>query len=160
MFCFAASTAFASSATAGRDHRLDERGRDRARDSASSCAVQPDDPAEGGQRIGFPRANVGLGGCRAGRHAARIRVLDDHRRRLGELERNAHRGVEIEQVRVRQLLALVNAPQRRAGRCARASTRLLMRVLAVAQVALHPGRRGPRTNSCALDTNRTAACPR
>ena len=48
---------------------------------------------------------------RAGRHAARVRVLDDHRRRLGEFERDPQRRIEIEQVRVRQLLALVHLPR-------------------------------------------------
>ena len=48
---------------------------------------------------------------RAGRHAARIRVLDDDAGRLGELERDAERRVEVEQVRVRQLLALMHLPR-------------------------------------------------
>ena len=51
----------------------------------------------------------------AGRDAAGIGVLDHHGGRLGELERDPQRGVEVEQVRVRQFLALMHLP--RAAAC-------------------------------------------
>ena len=50
--------------------------------------------------------DVGVGGDRAGRHAARVGVLDHRRGRLVELEDDAGGGVEVEQVGERQLLAL------------------------------------------------------
>ena len=43
-------------------------------------------------------------------HPAGIGVLDDHPCRLDELDREPKRGVEIEQVRVGQLLPLVHVP--------------------------------------------------
>ena len=74
-------------------------------------AVEADDAAERRERIGLARADVRLGGVAPVADAARIGVLDDHRGRLVELERDARGGVEIEQVRVRQLLALVDLPR-------------------------------------------------
>ena len=81
--------------------------------------------------------DVGLGDVAAGGRAARVGVLDDGRRRLVELEHDARRRVEVEQVRERQLLALQDRRPRRSP-CAgstRVPGRRLVRVLAVAQVA-------------------------
>ena len=65
-----------------------------------------------------------------------IRMLDDGRRRLAELQHDACSGVEIEQVRVGQLLALQHACGAEARRrLLRVPGRHLMRVLAVSQVA-------------------------
>ncbi len=71
-------------------------------------------PPNAASAIGIARAHVGVGGDRAGRRAARIRVLDHRRRRLGELEHDARGRIEVEQVRVRQLLALQHGAPRRA----------------------------------------------
>ena len=63
-------------------------------------------------------------------------MLDDRRRRLVELEHDARGGVEIEQVRVRELLALQHCASPRPPADSSAyQRRLLMRVLAVAQIA-------------------------
>ena len=71
-------------------------------------AVETDDAAEGRQRIGFARANVGFGHGRAGRDTTRIGVLDHGGGRLAELEHDAGGGVEVEQVGEREFLALQN----------------------------------------------------
>ena len=60
---------------------------DRRRRLGVDRAVEPDDAAEGRERIGVARAHVGVRDGRAGRRAARVGVLDHRRRRLGELER-------------------------------------------------------------------------
>ena len=120
----------------GRDDRLDEGRDDRVCGFDVECAVQADDAAEGGQRVGVARGDVGLRDRGRGGHAARIGVLDDRRRRLVELERDAGGGVEVEQVGVGQLLALLDLdgaePLRRLEAVPR---RRLVRVLAVAQHA-------------------------
>ena len=66
----------------------------------------------------YASASVAAGGDAAG-----IRVLDDHRGRLVELERDARGRVEIEQVRERQLLALMHDGAAEPARAARDTTR-------------------------------------
>ena len=123
-----------------RDHALEERLLDLARQLAVDGAVDGDDAAERRHRIGLARAPVGVRDAlvRDGR-AARVVVLDDRRGRRGELGADPQRRVEVEQVVVGQLLALqhLRARQRRAGArpVERVERRLLVRVLAVAQRA-------------------------
>ena len=74
--------------------------------ATSMRPVEPHDAAEGGQRVGFARAHVGFGDRVARRGAAGVGVLDDDGRGLGELGGDPRGGVEIEQVGVRELLAL------------------------------------------------------
>ena len=100
-----------------RDHRLDERRHDRLAPSSTSIGrLRPTMPPNAAERIGVARADVGVGGAATGRGAARIGVLDDDGRRLAELEHDARGGIEIEQVRVRQLLALEHGRRRRGRR--------------------------------------------
>ena len=74
-------------------------------------AIEADDAAERRQRIRFARARRRRrrspcpSPCRTG-----LVCLITDRGRLGELERDARGGVEVEQVGVRQLLALVRLP--------------------------------------------------
>ena len=68
--------------------------------------VEADDAAERRQRVGVARPHVGFGNRRAGGGAARVGVLDHRGRRLVELQHDARGGVEVEEVRERQLLAL------------------------------------------------------
>ena len=76
---------------------------------------------------------------RAGRHAARIGVLDHGRGRLVELQHQPRRRVEVEQVGIGELLALHDHGRAETGAVAhRVPRRRLMGILAVAQVA-HPG---------------------
>ena len=81
----------------------DDRLRRRRRRSAR---LRPTMPPNADERVGLARAHVGVGGARAGGDAARVGVLDHRGGRLVELEHDARGGVEIEQVGVRQLLAL------------------------------------------------------
>jgi len=69
--------------------------------------VERDDAAEGAQRVGRKRALVGLQRAGAERDAAGVVVLDDDARGLGEIAHEAARGVEVEQVVERQLLAVM-----------------------------------------------------
>ena len=129
-----------------RDDGFDERGHDRFGRRAIDRPVERDDAAEGGHGVGVAGAHVGVGGRRADRGAARIRVLDHGGRRLVELEHDARGRVEIEQVRVRQLLALQDRRGAEAGGGSRIQARAgshiqrpvprraLMRVLAVSQI--------------------------
>ena len=79
----------------------------------------------------------------ATRDAAGVRMLDDDDRRLGERVGELHRGVEVEEIVVRQLLAL-KLLERMIGREGRG----LMRILAVSQLPVEnrrlarPDRRG------------------
>ena len=91
---------------AGRDDGFDERRHQGARGRHIDRAVEADDATKGRERIRVAGTHVGLGGAGAGRHAARIRVLDHRGGRFAELEHDAQRRVEIEEVVVRQLLAL------------------------------------------------------
>ena len=121
-----ASTARAVSVDTRGNHRLDEGGHDGLRGRGVDRAVERHDAAKGGQAVGVARPDVRVGRRLAGRHAARVRVLDDRRRRLLELQDDASGRVEIEQIRVRKLLALQNlggaetrpatCPERRRGK--------------------------------------------
>ena len=68
--------------------------------------VQRDDAAEGGEAIGIAGAHVRVGRRTAGRGAARVGVLDDDGSGFVELQHDASRRIEIEQIGVRQFLAL------------------------------------------------------
>ena len=116
------------------NHGLDERGRQRARGFGVERPVQPDDPAKGGERVGFARPHVRLGNRRPERHAAWVRVLDDDAHGLRELERDTQRRVKVEKVGVRQLLPLMDHPGRQERCLIRYPGRLLMWVLAVPQI--------------------------
>ncbi len=106
MLALVARIARASSSTDGRDHGVDARGDDRAGGLDVDRAIEGDRGPKGRQRIGLAGAHVRIGGARAGRGAARVGVLDERRGRFRELDHHPDRGIEIEQVRVRQLLAL------------------------------------------------------
>ena len=93
--------------------------------------------------FGFARAVIGGREIGVGRDAARVVVLHDHRGRRGELEREAERGVEVEDVVVREQFAAEDfgAGDRRAIRGRRqrrarvgVERRALVRVLAVAEL--------------------------
>ena len=68
--------------------------------------IERHDAAERGDAVGVARPLVRGRRGLSDRDAAGIRVLDDGRRRLGELEDDARGRVEVEEVRVRELLAL------------------------------------------------------
>ena len=106
MLALRARIGLAASSHAGRDHRFDERGHDGLGQRDIDRPIERDDAAEGGEAVRFAGAHVRIDRGAADCGAARVRVLDDRRRRLVEFEDDAQRGVEIEQVRVRQLLAL------------------------------------------------------
>ena len=72
---------------------------------------------------------------RAACRAARVRVLDHHRRRLGELADDAGRRVQIQEIRERELLALMDDGAAEATVVLAIPRRGLMRILAVAKVA-------------------------
>ncbi len=108
---------------------------------SSTGARERDDAAERGLGIAGERGVPRLEERRALRRAARVRVLDDHARRAAEQPRDGRRRRGVEDVVVRQRLAL---ERRRAGRerpviGSRApigpavAGRGLVRVLAVAQ---------------------------
>src|SRR5262249_45833954 len=79
-------------------------------------------------------ADVSVGCRRSSRCSARVGVLDERRRRFLELIHHPNCGVEIEQIRVRQLFALQDRISRMRAD-ARVERCLLMRVLAIAKVA-------------------------
>ena len=75
--------------------------------ATSIARLSADDAAERGEAVRRrARARRHRPPSSPSRRAARVGVLDHRRRRLVELEDDARRGVEVEQVRVRQLLAL------------------------------------------------------
>ena len=74
-------------------------------------------------------------GDAAGRDAARIRVLDHHRGRLVELQRDARGRVQIEQIRERQFLALMHDGAAKPAGVLAIPRAGLMRILAVPQIA-------------------------
>ena len=129
-----------------RDHALEEGLGQLAPELAVDGAVDRDDAAEGRHRIGLARPAVGLGDARRREMAAPQGLLCLMMAAAGSAN-SAHepqRRVEVEQVVVRQLLALqhLGARQRRAGRAVDGvEGRLLVRVLAVAQRARQRRRR-------------------
>ena len=108
-----------------RDHALEEGLGQLARQLLVDRTVDRHDAAERRHRVGVARAAVRRRRRPPGdRDAARVVVLDDRHRRRRELGDDAHRRVEIEQVVVRQLLALqhLGARERRPGRVVRRRT--------------------------------------
>ena len=81
------------------------------------------------------RLDVGLLQGRAGRHPAGVGVLDDRRRRFGELQGETGSRVEVEQVGEREGLALEHARVAESPVALLVEGGGLVRVLAVAQVA-------------------------
>ena len=124
-------------AEAGRDDRLVRVGRDLARGRAVELAVDPDDPAERGDRVGLERVPVGLDELVVRGQADRVGVLDDGDGRRRVVAGDPVRRVEVEQVVERRQVALEPG---RVGERPAAVRRLavergaLVRVLAVAQV--------------------------
>ena len=123
---------------AGRHHHLDECGRDFLGGGEVHAGVERDHAAEGGGRIGLPRAHVRL--ARRGRdgRAAGIVVLDDDGRGLPVFLRQLQRGVGVQEIVVGHLLAVQLLGARHPRLAARAEVPierpLLVRVLAVAQI--------------------------
>ena len=121
----------------GRDDRLVRVGRDLPRGRAVELAVDPDDPAEGGHRVGLERVPVRLDELVVRGEADRVRVLDDGDGRRRVVAGDPVGGVEVEQVVERRHVALEAG---RVGERPAAVGRLavergpLVRVLAVAQV--------------------------
>ena len=119
--------------------------------------VQSDDAAEGGERIGFARAHVGVGGAEPGRRAARVGVLDDDGGGLGELERRCarpNRGRAGWCTTAPCPAAPARAPSPSAAR--RIPRGRLMRVLAVAEVA-HLRQARARGGGAPIDAVRSPA---
>jgi hypothetical protein len=73
--------------------------------AASIGAIQRHDAAKRRQRVGVARADIRIGRAAARRGAAGIRVLDHRGGGLVELEHDARRRIEIQQVGVREFLA-------------------------------------------------------
>ncbi|ABA48884.1 hypothetical protein BURPS1710b_3404 [Burkholderia pseudomallei 1710b] len=135
-----------------RDQHFDELLRDRLGRGLVDFAVERDNAAERGGRIGLERLRVRFARVRAHRDAARIRVLDDHARRRVERLHAFPRGVRIGDVVVRQFLALQLAVVReRAGRRRDVAVErgALVRILAVAQVLHLVEREVQRCRVCA-----------
>ncbi len=114
----------AAGSASGRDDDLDKDLRDRLGGGGVERAVQRDDAAERADRVAGQRLVPGLAQARADRGAARVGVLDDRDRRLGEFGDQLVGGVGVGVVVVGQFLALDLARGRDAGarcrRCGRA----------------------------------------
>src|SRR6185369_2587131 len=122
-------------------------------------------PAKGRKRVGVSGTNVCVGGRTAGCGSARVRVLDNGRRGFVELEHDARRRVEVEEIRVRQLFPLNHL------RCPAGRLRIftipggfLMRILAVPKITKLPQRQikgvgswmwGVRQGSASTDASKT-----
>ena len=100
-------TSSAPGVVVGRDQHLDELPGDRLRRRAVQPAVHRDDAAERADRIAGEGALVGLDHGPPHRHAAGVGVLDDHAGGDLELAHDTAGGVEVEEVVVRELPALV-----------------------------------------------------
>ena len=145
----------------GRNHRVELGGHEGARRRHIDGAVDRDDTAERRQPIRVARPHVGLCGRHAGRHAARVGVLDHRGGRLAELEHDARGRVEVQQVGVRQFLALQEHRGAEGGRrLFGVPCRRLVRILSVAQVTdlgqphREPRRRTARAGRSARETPR------
>ena len=131
----------------GRDDSLDERGDERSRGRGIDSPVEADDAAEGGERIRITRPHVRFRRAGAGRHAARVRVLDDGGGGFAEVQHDTQRRIEIEKVVVGELLALEDGGiAKPVARVLGVPRRTLMWILPVAQVlhleqGAHPERR-------------------
>ena len=155
MFCLAASTASAASSIDGAmtaSMNVDvSASRGRRRPSAGSSPTMPPNAESGSaSRARTYAASI----VAAGRHAARIRVLDHDRGRLGEFERDPQRRVEIEQVRVGQLLPLMHLPGAAGIRRELNPRRALMRILAISKRTRTAVRRAGRARRCSRATSR------
>ena len=123
--------------------------------------VGRDHTAERRHRVARVRLRVGLGDVGADRDAARVRVLDDRHRRLGEVVRRPPRGVRVDVVVVATSPCRAAAPPGR-GRApppGRRRARPLVRVLAVPQHRLtRPGvtRRRPASRCLGVGRARSA----
>jgi hypothetical protein len=91
---------------ARRDHRFNKGRDDRASGRFVQRAIESNDAAKRGQRIRVAGAHIRVGDRGAGGDTTRVGVLDHRGGRLVELEDDAGGGIEIEEVRERQLLAL------------------------------------------------------
>ena len=122
-----------------RDDGFDERGDDEVGRRHIERPVQRDNSAKGRETVGVARAKIGLRERVAGGGAAWVRVLDHHRGGLVEFQHESRGRVQIEQVGVGQFLALQDRRLAQAGGGRldgpAIPRRLLMRVLAVAEVA-------------------------
>jgi len=118
-----------------RDDRLDEGRGQCAGGLQIDRPVETNDAAKRRQRISLTSAHIGVGYRRSAGDAARIRVLNHNRGRLAEFKRDPRGGVEVEQVRERQLLALMHGRGAEAGRTVGVPRAALVRVFAVAQIA-------------------------
>ena len=96
----------ASSFVGGARHPVEqEEPAPRRCERLVDLAVDRNDAAERARCIGLAGADICRRAIAIDGDAARVVVLDDDRGGLGELEAQAERGVEIEDVVVRQLLA-------------------------------------------------------
>ena len=82
--------------------------------SSSIPAVEADDAAECREGVGFARPHVGLGNDGAGGGAAGLVCLITAAAGSLELQHDARGGVEVEQIRERQLFALQHRAAHRA----------------------------------------------
>ena len=89
------------------DDDLGEHRRQRRGGSRGHRPVHRDDAAEGADRVAGVGPLVGRGDVAGDGDAARVGVLDDHARRLGEAVHEPPRGLGVEQVEVAQRLAAV-----------------------------------------------------
>ncbi len=124
----------------GRDDDLDKDLRDRLGGRRVEPAVDRDDAAKGADRVAGQRRVPGLAQIRAERGAARVGVLDDRDRRLGEFGDQLEGGVGVAVIVVGQLLALHQPRARDPGAVlvGAIERRSLVRVLAIAGLCGEP----------------------
>ena len=126
-----------------RDDRLAEGVLHRLRQFLRHRPVRADDAAERGHGVADERALVRAGDVELRRDAAGVLVLHDRHGRLREVGRDLPRGVDVEDVVERRRLPvdLLRSDHRALFLAAqRVERRLLVRVLAVAEVAHLPQR--------------------
>ena len=144
---------------AGREQHLDELLRELLAERGADGAVEDDDAAVGGERVGCERDLVRLLDRRADGDAARVRVLDDHAGRERELAHEQPRRVEVVEVVERELAAvqLLDARQQVGADAALGVVGgALMRVLAVreVEVLLEDGREDRRERLASREPGR------
>ena len=122
-FGFLAKVARASSVDPFADDDLEELRRHRLGGGAVEDAGVRDDAAEAGDRIGGPRRLERVRGAARARDAARDPVLDDRQRASREEARGEEGRVRVEEVRVGELLPLVEDELRRAPTAGAAGSR-------------------------------------
>ena len=108
-------------AEAGRDDRLVRVGGDLPGGRAVQLAVDPDDAAERGDRVGLEGVAVGLDELVVRGQPDRVGVLDDGDGRRRVVAGDPVRGVEVEQVVERRACRPGAGPRRRACRCGASS---------------------------------------